>query len=139
MKIRLILSLLITMFCFQLVNAQQAEVKTSLDIVRLVTDTNFKLNTFYKQRVSGHEQEQASLQKAIYAANKELLEIRQLLTGGNQVNSDKIASLQKQVTSLQSAIDELDDSLSNAELTKYVTNIQSKAATLKKTVKKIKK
>lgn len=127
------------MFCFQLTNAQHAEVKISLDIAQMVTDTNLKLNTFYSQRVSGQEKEQAPLQKAIYAANKELLAIRELLTVGNQVNIGKLNTLQEQITLLQSAIEEINDSLSNAELSKIVTNVQSKAANLRKAIKKIKK
>lgn len=136
MKIKTIIILLVALLGIQMANAQQAEITTSQDIVRLVTDANFNLNTIYRQRVSGHETEQASLQKAIYDANKELMAIREQFTGGSQMKGDKLNSLQKQVTSLQSALSAIDTDMSDADLTKAVADVKSKAETLKKAVKK---
>lgn len=138
MRIKFVLSLLITLFTLQFANAQQTETYTTLDVVRLVTDASFKLNTIYRNRVSGHEQEQATLRKAIYAANTELLEIRGLLTGGNRINDDKLSSIQKQVSSLNESMTAVDDTLSDADMQKAIGKVQSKAASLKKAVKKIK-
>ena len=139
MQIKFILTLLITLFTLQFANAQQTENYTTLDIVRLVTDANFPLNTIYRNRVQGHEEEQAVLRKAIYAANAELIEIRGMLTGGNSISNDKMVSIQKQVISLKESLSTVDETLSDSGLQKAVNNVQSNAASLKKSVKKIKK
>lgn len=139
MKIKTIIILLVALLGIQMAYAQQIEIKSSLDIVRLVTDANSNLNAIYGQRVSGHEQEQAALQKAIYAANTELLAIREQFTGGSLIKSDKLKSLQKQVESLQLALSAIDGDMSDADLTKAVADVRSKAETLKKAVRKIKK
>lgn len=139
MKILSILTTLIALIAFQGANAQSSETLTDFNIVRLVTDANFNLNAIYRQRVFGYETEQASLRKAIYAANTELMAIREQFTGGSQVKGDKLNSLQKQVTSLQSALTIVDANMSDADLTKAISDVQSKAAKLKKAVKKIKK
>lgn len=139
MRIKFILTLLIALFTFQFANAQQTENYTTLDIVRLVSDANLKLNTICRNRVQGHEDEQATLRKAIYAANTELLDIRGMLTGGNSINKDKMTVIQKQITSLQESMTAVEDSLSDADMLKAINNVQTYAASLKKTVKKIKK
>lgn len=139
MRIKFILTLLITLFTLQFANAQQTESYTTLDIVRLVTDANFKLNTIYRNRVSGHEQEQATLRKAIYAANGELLEIRGMLTRGNYVSNDRKVTIQKQITSLQESMTAVDETLSDADMQKAINEIKSSAASLKKSIKKVKK
>lgn len=90
-------------------------------------------------RVQGHEDEQATLRKAIYAANTELLDIRGMLTGGNSINKDKMTVIQKQITSLQESMTAVEDSLSDADMLKAINNVQTYAASLKKTVKMIKK
>lgn len=139
MRIKFILTLIITLFSFQFANAQQTESYTSLDIVRLVTDANFKLNTIYRNRVTGHEQEQASLQKAIYAANGELMAIRGMLTGGNRISEDKMNTIQRQAATLQESITAVDESLSDADIQKAINKVKADAATLNKTIKKVKK
>ena len=139
MRIKFILTLLIALFTFQFANAQQTENYTTLDIVRLVSDANLKLNTICRNRVQGHEDEQATLRKAIYAANTELLDIRGMLTGGNSINKDKMTVIQKQITSLQESMTAVEDSLSDADMLKPINNVQTYAASLKKSVKKIKK
>lgn len=136
MRINFILTLLITLFTLQFANAQQTENYTALDVVHLVTDANFKLNTIYRDRVQGHEDEQAVLRKTIYAANTELMEIRGMLTGGNSISNEKMNSIQKQITSLLESMMAVDESLSDTDLQKAVNNVQSNAASLKKTVKK---
>lgn len=138
MRIKLILTLLITLFTFQFANAQQTESYTTLDVVRLVTDANFKLNTIYRNRVSGHEQEQATLRKAIYAANTELLETRGMLTGGNSISNEKMNYIQKQIASLQESMTAVDDSLTDAGLQKTINEVKSNATSLKKCIKKMK-
>lgn len=139
MRIKFILTLLITLFTLQFANAQQTENYTTLDVVRLVTDSNFKLNTIYRNRVQDYEEEQATLRKAIYAANTELIEIRGLLTGGNRINDDKLSSIQKQVSSLNESMTAVDDTLSDADMQKAINEVKSNAALLKKSVKKVKK
>lgn len=114
-----------TLLTLQFANAQQTESYTSLDIVRLVTDANFKLNTIYRNRVTGQEQEQASLQKAIYAANGELMDIRGMLTGGNRINEDKMISIQKQATKLQESITAVNETLSDADIQKAIDKVKA--------------
>lgn len=139
MKIKLILTIIITLFSIQLIRAQQPELSTSHDVIRLVSDANNKLNTIYHQRVLGKEKEQAKLQTAIYAANKELLSVRKLLTGSNPVRSDKLNNLQKQISSLQTALNSIDNDMSNSDLAKAVDDVKSKAEMLNRSIKNIKR
>lgn len=62
-----------------------------------------------------------------------------MLTGGNSINKDKMTVIQKQITSLQESMTAVEDSLSDADMLKAINNVQTYAASLKKTVKKIKK
>lgn len=139
MRIKFILTLLITLFTLQFANAQQTENYTVLDVVRLVTDANFKLNTIYRNRVQGHEEEQAALRKAIYAANTELLDIRGILTGGSRIDDDKMNSVVNKISSLQDAINAVDEMQSDTDIKKSISKVRSNAVSLKKSVKKIKK
>ena len=91
MRNKVIFTLLLMLFSFQLANAQQSDSYTTLDVVHLVTDANSKLNGIYRDRVQGHEDEQAALRKAIYAANNELMSIRSMLSGSSMIKGDKIA------------------------------------------------
>lgn len=139
MQLKPIITLLITLFSLQFANAQQTESYTSLDIVRLVTNANFKLNTIYRNRVSGHEEEQAALRKAIYSANNELMPIRSMLSVCNMIKGDNLAKLQKPLAELQAAIDAVDLSVESSELQKQINFVGIKAKALKKIVPKIKK
>lgn len=139
MRNKFILTLLITLFTLQFTNAQQTERYTALDVVRMVTDANFKLNTIYRNRVQGHEDEQASLRKSIYAANGELLEIRGMLIGGNSLNDERMNSIQKQIITLENSVNAVDESLSNVEIQKAVNKVQANAIALKKYIRKLKK
>lgn len=139
MRSKFILTLFITLSTLQFTNAQQTERYTALDVVRMVTDANFKLNTIYRNRVQGHEDEQASLRKSIYAANGELLEIRGMLTGGNIIKDDKMTSIQKQITTLRESIITVNEDLSDKNMQTAVSKIRTNAVSLKKSVKRIKK
>lgn len=139
MKIRILLATLIALMAIQVANAQNIEPRAEINVVRLVTDANSQLNKIYRQRVSGHEKEQAQLQKAIYAANEELFAIREQLTGGNHVKADKQNSLQQQITSLQNALTAVNDAQTEDDILKTITDVKAKAASLNKAVKKIKK
>ena len=50
-----------------------------------------------------------------------------------------MVSIQKQVISLKESLSTVDETLSDSGLQKAVNNVQSNAASLKKSVKKIKK
>lgn len=139
MKIKIFLAAIFTLFSLQFAQAQQSEIKTTHDIVRLVSDANLTLNSIYRQRVAGHEMEQASLQKAIYAANKELLLVRELLTDTSSVDRNKLYTLQNNAIALQSAVNAIDSNMSDADLARIIADVQSKAVTLKTAAKKIKK
>lgn len=139
MRIRILLSTLIALISFQVTIAQNSEPRAEINVVRLVTDANSHLNKIYNQRVSGHEKEQTQLQKAIYAANNELFAIREQLTGSNLVKADKLNSLQQQVTSLQNALTAVGEAQTEGDILKAITDVKTKAASLKKAVKKIKK
>lgn len=140
MRIKFILTLLITLFTLQFANAQTTIDRVSaLEVIHLVTDANSKLNRIYRERVAGHEEEQAALQKAIYAANTELMAIRSMLSGNNMIKTDKYAKLQKPLEDLQTAIDAVDLSVATVELQKQNSVVQTKAMKLKKMVAKLKK
>lgn len=139
MKIRILLATLIALLSLQVASAQNSEPRAEINVVRLVTDANSQLNKIYSQRVSGHEKEQAQLQKAIYAANKELFAIREQFTGSNLVKADKLNSLQQQVIYLQNALTAVNKAQTEGDILKAITDVKTKAVSLKKAVKKIKK
>lgn len=138
MRIKFILALLITLFTLQFTNAQTNNGRVSaFEVIHLVTDANLKLNRIYRERVQGHEEEQLSLRKAIYAANTELWSIHSMFSGSNMIKDYKHTKIQKHMDELQAAIDAVCLSVESAELRKRICMVEIKAKVLKKMVAKI--
>ena len=140
MKLKVLFTILIALFSIHFSIAQTQTSITDFDIVSLVTKANVKLNDIYKLRVSGQEKDQKNLQNAIYSANTELRSVRSFFADGNYNRyGGDIDKLQKYETELLSALEDIDETLSDNDLIKSITAVVTKAQSLNKVTKKLKK
>lgn len=140
MKIKNILTIIITIFIFQFANAQpQGERVSTTEIIRLVSDAQAKHNTIYNELIKGHEDERSDLRKAVYSANTELMAIRSMLAGNQMLKRADYAKLEKPLTELTTAIQAVEQSTMDGELSRTISNVTTKAKKVKKMIQKIKK